>query len=147
MNALSPPIRNARGRLLPGARLNPGGRPISGVTEIRARFSRRLPEIFDRLVEMAMDSSLPPAAQLGAIRLALDHLIGRPQISIDAVTTKFDFGAAYLQALRRVNSEVVEGQAGTVGQTPDGGNSGNSTISGGATAASDPAENKSDPTK
>jgi hypothetical protein len=34
-----------------------------------------------------------------------------------------------------------------VGQTPDGGNSGNSTISGGATAASDPVENKSDPTK
>ena len=93
----------------------------SAVTELRARYSARLPAIFDELMEMAMDSSLPPAAQLGAIRLALDHLIGRPQISIDAVTTKFDFGAAYIEALRRVNSEVVEGKAGTVGQAPDGG--------------------------
>jgi hypothetical protein len=146
MNALNSVRRNARGRLLPGARLNPGGRPISGVTEIRARFSRRLPEIFDRLMEMATDNSQPGLVQLAAIRLALDHLVGRPAISIDAVTTKFDFGAAYLEALRRVNSRVVEGRADTVGQTPDG-NSGNSTISGGATAASDPVENKSDPTK
>ena len=145
---MSVPRRDANGRLLPGqTSLNPGGRPISAVTELRARYSARLPAIFDELMEMAMDSSLPPAAQLGAIRVALDHLIGRPQISIDAVTTKFDFGAAYLEALRRVNSRVVEGRADTVGQTPDGGNSGNSTISGGATAASDPVENKSDPTK
>ena len=145
---MSVPRRDANGRLLPGqTSLNPGGRPISAVTELRARYSARLPAIFDELMEMAMDSSLPPAAQLGAIRLALDHLIGRPQISIDAVTTKFDFGAAYIEALRRVNSEVVEGKAGTGGQAPDGGNSGNSTIGGGATAASDPAENKSDPTK
>jgi hypothetical protein len=131
MNALSPPTvrRNARGRLLPGARLNPGGRPISGVSEIRARYSRRVPEIFDALVEMATDNSQPPMVQLAAIRLALDHLLGKPPVAIDTTVAKVDVTVAelYHSALRRAG----------LGQTIDGGNS---TINGGANAASDLTE-------
>jgi hypothetical protein len=114
MNALnSPPTvrRNARGRLLPGSRLNAGGRPISAITELRARYSRRLPEIFDRLVEMAMDNSQPGLVQLAAIRLALDHLIGRPQISIDAIHARVDIGELYRRAMVRANAEI-NGTAG-----------------------------------
>jgi len=120
MNALSPPIRNARGRLLPGARLNPGGRPISGVTEIRARFSRRLPEIFDRLMEMAMDNSQPPMVQLAAIRLALDHLVGRPAVTITATHTSVSVADLYKNAMAKISREnsphiaseqAVEGKA------------------------------------
>jgi hypothetical protein len=126
--------RAANGRLLSGASLNPGGRPVSAVTELRARYSSRLPELFDALMEMAMNSQ-NEMVKLGAIRLALDHLIGKPQISIDAVTTKFDFGTAYLEALRRVNSRVVEGKADTAGQTRDGG-----SINGSVGAANDPTQ-------
>jgi hypothetical protein len=102
----SPVRRNARGHLLPGARLNPGGRPISGVTEIRARFSRRLPEIFDALVEMATDNSRPPMVQLAAIRLALDHLTGRQQISIDTVRTTVNIGELYRAAMIRAGQAL-----------------------------------------
>jgi hypothetical protein len=49
--------------------------------------------------------------RLAAIRLALDHLIGKPQISIDAVTTKVDVGALYLEALKRSqNSHAPPGE-------------------------------------
>jgi hypothetical protein len=102
MNA--PVRRNARGHLLPGARLNPGGRPVSAVTELRARYSRRVPEVFDRLMEMATDNSQPPMVQLAAIRLALDHLLGRPQISVDTVTTRINVAELYRNAMIRANA-------------------------------------------
>jgi hypothetical protein len=109
MNSPMTVRRNARGHLLPGARLNPGGRPISAVTEIRARYSRRLPEIFDGLMKMAMDDSLPPAAQLGAIRVALDYLLGRPAISIDTVHTTVSIGELYRRAMARASAEINGG--------------------------------------
>jgi hypothetical protein len=51
------------------------------------------------------------------------------------VTTKFDFGTVYLEALRRVNSRVVEEKADTAGQTLD-------AINGSGGAASGPTENQ-----
>jgi hypothetical protein len=101
------------------------------VTEIRARFSRRLPEIFDRLIEMAMDNSQPPMAQLAAIRLALDHLIGRPQISVDTVTTRINVAELYRDAMIRAG-QALKGADGAI----DGGNS----INGGVGVARDPKE-------
>jgi hypothetical protein len=92
---------------MPGYTANPGGRPKTAIDELRARYSPRLPEFFDRLVELATNNSQPPMVQLAAIRLALDHLIGKPQISIDAVTTKVDIGAMYLAAMKRANAEIV----------------------------------------
>src|SRR6516225_4850495 len=58
----------------------------SAVTELRARYSARLPAIFDELMEMAMDNSQPPLAQLAAIRLVLDYLLGRPQVTGEATS-------------------------------------------------------------
>jgi len=117
----APVRRNARGHLLPGARLNPGGRPVSAVTEIRARYSRRLPAIFDELMKMAMDSSLPPAAQLGAIRVALDYLLGRPEVMVTATHTSVSVADLYKAAMikaSRANSvpseQVVEGKANEI---------------------------------
>src|SRR6516225_8346323 len=96
--------RAANGRLLSGASLNPGGRPVSAVAELRARYSRRLPELFDDLLEMATNSP-NPMVRLAAIRLALEHLVGKPVVAIDAVHTKLDVeqyvGQLYLSALRR----------------------------------------------
>jgi hypothetical protein len=74
----APVRRRPNGTLLPGFTANPGGRP----TSLRARYSRRVPEIFEALMEMATDNSQPPMVQSAAIRLALDHLIGKPQISM-----------------------------------------------------------------
>jgi hypothetical protein len=118
-----------------GFTANPGGRPLSAVTELRAQYSRRVPEIFGALMKMAMDNSQPPLVQLAAIRLALDHLIGRPAISIDTVTTEADVAARvrslYIAAMRKA------GEANEVGKTIDGGNS----INGGVgAAAGDPKE-------
>jgi hypothetical protein len=121
---------------MPGFSGNLGGRPKTQISAIRERYSRRLPEVFGRLMEMATDNSQPPMVQLAAIRLALDHLLGKPPVAIDTTLAKVDVTIAelYHSALRRAG----------LGQTIDGGNS---TINGGASAASDPAENKSDPTK
>jgi hypothetical protein len=85
-----------------------------------------VPEIFDALLEMATNSP-NEMVRLAAIRLALDHLVGKPVVAIDAVHTKLDVGQLYLDALRRANG---------VGQTIDGGNS----INGSVGAASDPTE-------
>jgi hypothetical protein len=68
--------------------------------------------------------------RLAAIRLALDHLVGRPAAAIDEGHTKLDVGQyvgqLYLSALRRAG----------VSQTTDGGNS----INGHVDAASDLTE-------
>jgi hypothetical protein len=56
-----------------------------------------LPDIIGR------DEASALGLRLAAIRLALDHLIGKPQISIDAVTAKVDVGALYLEAVKRAN--------------------------------------------
>jgi hypothetical protein len=119
-----------------GFTANPGGRPLSAVTELRARYSRRVPEIFGALVEMAMDNSLPPAAQLGAVRLSLEYLLGRPAISVDTVRTTVNFGELYRLGMIR---------AGQAFKRADGATEGGNLINGSAGTAGDP-ENKSDPT-
>jgi hypothetical protein len=110
----TPPLDAERTGQVERGAANPGGRPVSAAAELRARYSRRLPELFDDLLEMATNSQ-NPMVRLGAIRLALDHLLGRPQVTIDAQVAKFDVGAAYLQALRRAypnGSPVIDGDDG-----------------------------------
>ena len=109
------PTRRPNGTMLPGHTANRGGRP-SGLTEMRARYSRRLPAVFGRLMEMATDNSQPPMVQLAAIRLALDHLISRPQISVDTVTTRINVAELYRNAMIRANAgrgaSEINGTAG-----------------------------------
>jgi len=75
-----------------------------------------------------MDNSLPPAAQLGAIRVALDYLLGRPAISIDTVRTTVNIGELYRNAMIRVG----QASKGADGAMADG-----TSINGSVGAASD----------
>jgi hypothetical protein len=74
---------------------------------------------------------MPHARDAGRLREIFDRLLGRSAVFVDTTHTRVDVGAMYLAALKRANGVV------------DGGNS----INGSVGAASDPAENKSDPTK
>jgi len=114
----APVRRRPNGTLLPGFTANAGGRPRSA--DLRARFSRRLPEIFDRLMEMAMDNSQPPLVQLAAVRLALDHLAGRPAVTTTPTHTSVSVADLYKNAMAKISREnsphiaseqAVEGKA------------------------------------
>jgi hypothetical protein len=96
--------RGANGRLLPGhAVLNPTGRPRgNGIEQLRQQYMHRLPEFFEVLIDLTKSKN--ENMKLRATAELLDRLIGKPQISIDAVTAKVDVGAMYLAALKRANS-------------------------------------------
>jgi hypothetical protein len=100
--------RDANGRLLSGVSLNPGGRPVSAITELRAKYLPRLDELMEELMELATNSQ-NEMVRLAAIRLVLDHLVGRPAVSVDTTVTKMDLGELYRQALIRANSPAVGG--------------------------------------
>ena len=51
------------------------------------------------LIELTKSSN--EATRLAAIREILDRLLGKPAVFVDAVHTKVDVGALYLQALKR----------------------------------------------
>jgi hypothetical protein len=124
------PARRANGQLIGGqGSLNPSGRPRNAIEELRAKYMHRLPELFDGLFQMT--NSEIETIRLQAIREILDRLLGKPAVFVDATHTKVDIGQLYLAALKRCNGVV------------DGGN----LINGSVGAASDPAKNKSDPTK
>jgi hypothetical protein len=111
--------RRPNGTVVPGARLNPGGRPRSTIEEVRARLLPRLPEYLEALDKLTR--SKHEATQLAAIREILDRLLGKPAVFVDSTTTKIDIASLYLQALKHVNepktvtSHVVpnEGRLGT----------------------------------
>jgi hypothetical protein len=101
--------RDANGRLLSGASLNPGGRPVSAITELRARYLPRLDELMEELMELATNSQ-NEMVRLGAIREILDRLLGRAAISVDTTVTKMDIGERYRQALKlnqRIEARIV----------------------------------------
>ena len=88
--------------------MNPSGRPrIEG---LREKYMGRLPEFFDNLIELTRSKN--ESISLAACREILDRLIGKPQISIDAVTTKFSAGAEYLVVPHR------EGRRDRAGREP-----------------------------
>ena len=99
-------MRDAIGRLMPGQQLPAPVRSGSnGIVEARRMFMHRMPELFDVLFQLV--KSKHEMTRLAACRELLDRLIGKPQISIDAVTTKVDVGALYLEALKRANTVEV----------------------------------------
>jgi hypothetical protein len=80
--------RNAGGQLLPGSRLNPGGRPRA--THLR----------------------------LAAIREYYDRIAGKPSVAVDTTVTNdigANIGALYLQAVQAVNqsheAKIVDAKA------------------------------------
>jgi hypothetical protein len=65
----------------------------------------RLPELMDGLFLLTRPNN-PPMVQIAATKELLDRLLGKPQVTIDAVTTKVDVAALYLRAMQRANSEM-----------------------------------------
>jgi hypothetical protein len=103
------PQRHANGRLLPGqASLNAGGRPRTDIAELRQKYRNRLPELLERLFDLTESDN--PHVCIAATKELLDRLLGKPAVFVDTTHTKFDLGAAYLQALKRVNS--INGSVG-----------------------------------
>ena len=90
---------------MPGFTANAGGRPRSVIEELKSKYLRRLPELFENLFRLAAPNN-PPMVQIAATKEILDRLIGKPQVTIDAVTTKVDVAALYLRAMQRANSEM-----------------------------------------
>jgi hypothetical protein len=107
MNAPPTVQRNARGHLLPGARLNPGGRPVTAIEELRAKYGRRLPELFENLFSLTRSDNEQICLQ--ATRELLDRLIGRPTQTIESQDARIDVAAMYLAALQRANANPVDG--------------------------------------
>jgi hypothetical protein len=95
--------RRPNGTLLPGpgACLNPGGRPRNQIEELRAKYSHRLPEFMDRLIELSKSPN--ETIQLQAIRELLDRLIGKPVAVVESTHTGVDVASMYLQALKQAN--------------------------------------------
>jgi hypothetical protein len=105
--------RRPNGTLLPGhANLNPGGRPRNAIEELRAKYSHRLPEFMDRLIELSKSPN--ESVALGALKDLLDRLLGKPAISVDTTHTRVDIAQLYLQALKQANG------VDTGGNTLDG---------------------------
>jgi len=97
--------RDAHGHLLPGSRLNPGGRPRGVIEAVRERLGPHTPEFVDALVELARSPN--EATRLAAIREAFDRLNGQPAVTVDTTDSKLDIGAQigalYLQAVQAAN--------------------------------------------
>jgi len=108
MNA--PVQRSADGRLLPGNTVGiAGARPRNIVTELKIRYENRIPELLENLFVLA-EPDKPYMVQIAATKEILDRLIGKPQVTIDAVTTKVDVAGLYLAAMKRANAvPVVDG--------------------------------------
>jgi hypothetical protein len=110
-------VRRPDGTLLPGpgACLNPGGRPRNQIEELRAKYSHRLPELFDQLFELSRSTN--EQIRLQATREILDRLIGKPAISVDTTHTRVDVAQLYLQALKQANG-VTDGTINHNGEPP-----------------------------
>ena len=71
------------------------------------------------LFELAIHSP-SESTRLAAIREILDRLLGKPAVFVDATHTKLDLGVLYLQALKRANGVVDDGNSnGSVGAASD----------------------------
>jgi hypothetical protein len=66
--------------------------------------------MFDILLRIARHSA-SERTQITAISELLDRLIGKPQVTIDAVTTRVDVAGLYLAAMKRANAETQSANA------------------------------------
>jgi hypothetical protein len=105
-------LRDENGHLLPGARLNPTGRPTSAIAELRERFGKDVPKYFERLVKLTYSKNETIALQ--ALREVLDRLIGKPIAVVESTHTRIDLGQLYLQALKQANEpRAIEAETNT----------------------------------
>ena len=97
--------RDACGHLLPGSRLNPGGRPRGVIEDVRERLRPYTPEFVAALVELVRSPN--EAIRLAAIREAFDRLLGKPPVAV-AVDNSVEHSIQqlYLTALQAANREL-----------------------------------------
>jgi hypothetical protein len=108
--------RNASGQLLPGSRLNPGGRPRATIEDIRERLLPYMAESVQTLVELMRSPN--GHLRLLAIREYYDRIAGKPPVAVDTTITKDigpSIGALYLQAVQAANrsldAKIVDAKA------------------------------------
>jgi hypothetical protein len=98
----APVTRDARGRLLPGASLNPGGRPAT-LEPVRALLRQHTEQFVTALVDLL--SSKDDSVRLAAVKEYFDRLCGKPVAVTEAAvrTQSVDLTAAiremYLKAV------------------------------------------------
>jgi hypothetical protein len=99
--------RDANGRLLPGGPpLNPAGRPVGRIQEIRELLSEHQDAIVETLVGLLKSDD--EGMRLAACREMLDRLLGRAPLSVDTTSTsrvEHDIRALYLRAVIGANQE------------------------------------------
>jgi hypothetical protein len=101
--------RNACGQLLPGSRLNPGGRPRATIEDIRERLLPYMAESVETLVELMRSPN--GHLRLAAIREYYDRIAGKPPVAVDTTVTNdigANIGALYLQAVQAANRPASE---------------------------------------
>jgi hypothetical protein len=102
----APVKRDACGHLLPGSRLNPGGRPRGVIEEVRGRLGPHTAEFCAALVELARSPN--EGTRLAAIREFFDRMLGKPPVAVDTTVTKVDIGQLYLQAVKEANRPPID---------------------------------------
>jgi hypothetical protein len=96
--------RDANGHLLPGSRLNPGGRPRGVIEDVRERLGPYSPEFVAALVELVRSPN--EAIRLAAIREAFDRLLGKPPVAVAVDSTAaHSIQQLYLTAVQAANRE------------------------------------------
>jgi hypothetical protein len=101
--------RDSNGRLLPGSRLNPGGRPRATIEDIRERLLPYMAESVETLVELMRSPN--GHLRLAAIREYYDRIAGKAPTAVDTTVTNdigANIGALYLQALKVANQSQSE---------------------------------------
>jgi hypothetical protein len=101
-----PVKRDGRGRLLPGASLNPGGRS-SDLSAVRAELREHSPSAARALV--ALLDHPDPGTRLQAIEIFYDRLCGKPVQSVESDVRTVDFTKMIQEAYLQVVSGKVGG--------------------------------------
>jgi hypothetical protein len=93
--------RDAHGHLLPGSRLNPGGRPRGVIEDVRERLGPYTPEFVAALVELVRSPN--EETRLVAIREFFDRLLGKPAVApvaVDNSAVELSIQQLYLTAVQ-----------------------------------------------
>jgi hypothetical protein len=96
------------GKLLAGSILNPGGRPVSNIQEIREILAGHKEELVDTLLQLMRSDD--EAIRLAAVKEAFDRLLGRAVQSLDTTSTRTTLvehvQQLYLTAVQRANRQL-----------------------------------------
>ena len=99
--------RDDRGRLLPGSRCNPSGRPATD-REVAALARQHGAAAIAKLADIMSDPDMDPGTVIRAAQVILDRAYGRPPQSVDIHATRIDLGRLHLEALQNFKAPAIE---------------------------------------